>query len=150
MASTDLLVAGSDEDQENPPAHPGPYYLAREHTRYSSRRRHFWRPPTDVYETDSHVVIKVEVAGMDEDDFDISYVDRRLIIGGRRKDPVGKLIYQKMEIHYGEFRTEVRVGWALDEADIEAVYEQGFLFVMLPKATLEHHVQVRVRDGGDD
>jgi HSP20 family molecular chaperone IbpA len=84
---------------------------------------------------------------MNEEDFDISYVDRHLIIGGKRKDPAGKLIYQNMEIHHGEFRTEVRIGWALDESDIEAVYEQGFLYVMLPKAIQEHRVNVQVREG---
>ena len=149
MAPMDLLVAGPDEDQEAPLGQSGPLHLAGGHEWFVSHRRCSWRPPTDVYETDSHVVVKVEVAGMDEDDFDISFADRRLIIAGRRRDPVGKLIYQNMEIHYGEFRTEVRVAWALDESVIEAVYEQGFLFVMLPKATKEHHVPVRVRQGDD-
>ena len=28
-----------------------------------------WHPPTDVFETDESIVVKVEVAGMAEDDF---------------------------------------------------------------------------------
>ena len=109
---------------------------------YISPQRRVWRPPTDVYETDGNVVVKVEIAGMSEEDFSISFADRRLVIGGRRRDPVGKLIYQNMEIRYGDFRTEVRVGWALDEASIEAVYEGGFLYVYLPKEAHRHHIPV--------
>ncbi|OGO04263.1 MAG: hypothetical protein A2Y73_00500 [Chloroflexi bacterium RBG_13_56_8] len=148
MTPTDVR-ASFDEDQGTLMAQSEIDRLTDGNPWYSTQRRRFWRPPTDVYETDDHVVIKVEIAGMNEEDFDISYIDRRLIIGGHRKDPTGKLIYQNMEIHHGDFRTEVRIGWALNESDIEAVYEQGFLYVMLPKATQEHHVAVRFREGSD-
>jgi HSP20 family molecular chaperone IbpA len=125
-----LMSAGGQEPEINP------------RDWYVSAPRRIWRPPTDVYETDGHVVVKVEVAGMSVEDFSISFADRRLVIGGRRRDPVGKLIYQNMEIRYGEFRTEVRVGWALDEASIEAVYEGGFLYVYLPKEARRHRIPV--------
>jgi len=113
---------------------------------YLVRQRRVWRPPTDVYETDENIVVKVELAGMAVEDFDISFADRRLTIAGVRPDPEGKRIYQNMEIRYGPFRTEVIVGWALDQAAIAARYEGGFLYVMLPKETKEHRVRVQVRD----
>ena len=34
-----------------------------------------WRPPTDVYETDDAVTVKIEIAGMDPKDFNISFED---------------------------------------------------------------------------
>ena len=105
-----------------------------EYDLYVLRRRRIWRPPTDVYETDSYVVVKVEVAGMQPDDFDISIVNRRLIISGNRRDPTGKTMYQNMEIRYGEFCSEVKLDWAVDGAAIEAGYEDGFLSVRLPRA----------------
>jgi HSP20 family protein len=105
------------------------------------RRR--WRPPTDVYETERQVVVKVEIAGMKTDDFTISFADRVLVISGQRYDPVGKVSYQNMEIPYGEFRTEVRIGWPLEQREIEATYENGFLFVRLPKHSREHRIPVR-------
>lgn len=110
--------------------------------------RRTWRPPTDVYETDEHVVVKVEVAGMSEEDFDISFADRRLIIAGHRRDPVDKIVYQNMEINYGEFRTEVLVGWALDSSAIEARYEEGFLYVRLPKRAKEFRIPVHSKENG--
>lgn len=111
---------------------------------FSSKPRRRWRPPTDVYETDRHVVVKVEIAGMKADDFTISFTDRVLVISGQRHDPVGKISYQNMEIPYGEFRTEVRIGWPLEQNEIEATYENGFLYVRLPKYSREHRVPVRL------
>lgn len=109
---------------------------------YLVRMRRAWRPPTDVYETECHVVIRVEVAGMREEDFEISLVERRLTIAGHRRDPAEKLGYQNMEIQYGDFRTEVLLSWNIGQDAIEATYQQGFLSVHVPKAA-ERHIQVR-------
>jgi HSP20 family protein len=101
-----------------------------------------WRPPTDVYETDNCVVVKVEIAGMKEGDFTISLSKHNLVITGARYDPVAEvqisaLSYQQMEIRYGEFRTEVHIPWAIVRDKIEATYENGFLKVILPKAKVQ-------------
>ena len=113
------------------------------HDLFMVRLRRVWRPPTDVYETESHLVVKVEIAGMDEDELDVSLVDRRLVVAGHRHAPEAKLVYQNMEIRYGEFRTEVHLGWPVNKEAIEASYSAGFLFVYLPKAK-EYRVPVAV------
>ena len=100
----------------------------------SVRQRKTWRPPTDVYETDDYVVVKVEVAGMADNDFTISLSNHVLTITGTRLDPASKLAYQQLEIPYGDFRTEVYLPWAIDDDDVEAIYDDGFLKVILPKA----------------
>ncbi|MEK7786124.1 MAG: Hsp20/alpha crystallin family protein, partial [Chloroflexota bacterium] len=43
-----------------------------------------WRPPTDVCETETEVVVEVEIAGMREDDFHVSLDGRLLTISGLR------------------------------------------------------------------
>lgn len=100
----------------------------------SARQHKIWRPPTDVYETDTCIVVKVEIAGMQEGDFSISLDATKLVISGVRRDPAAKLGYQQMEILYGHFETDVYVPGAIDEENIEATYENGFLSVALPKA----------------
>jgi HSP20 family protein len=100
----------------------------------SARQHKIWRPPTDVYETDDCVVVKVEIAGMEEDDFSISLDAKRLIISGIRRDPAAKLGYQQMEILYGHFETDVHLPRAIDADQIEATYRNGFLHIRLPKA----------------
>ena len=108
------------------------------------RHAHAWRPPTDVYETDENVVVRVEVAGMKETDLSVSLADRMLIITGIRHDPSPKVAYHQMEIRYGDFRTEVFLHWAVEQESIVATYSDGFLQVMLPKvgARRVHVVQV--------
>jgi HSP20 family molecular chaperone IbpA len=98
-----------------------------------ARQHKIWRPPTDVYETDDCVVVKVEIAGMTEEDFAISLEGKKLIISGVRRDPAAKLMYQQMEILYGNFETDVYLTRAIDEDEIEATYRNGFLSVRLPK-----------------
>ena len=109
-----------------------------------------WRPPTDVYETDDCVVVKVEIAGMEEGEFTISLSDRNLTITGVRHDPLAEaqdltLSYQQMEIRYGEFKTEVYLPWTIVENEIEAIYEDGFLRVVLPKAQAQKVPVVEIR-----
>ncbi|HNS51055.1 MAG TPA: Hsp20/alpha crystallin family protein [Anaerolineae bacterium] len=97
-----------------------------------------WRPPTDVYETGDCIVVKVEIAGMRLDDFLVSLEGRQLTIAGVRRDPAEKLAYQRMEVLYGRFETEVHLARVVDESHIEAAYEDGFLIVRLPPAKPRH------------
>jgi HSP20 family molecular chaperone IbpA len=76
-------------------------------------------------------------------------VDRRLVIQGRRQDPEGKIIYQNMEIRYGDFYTAIQLNLPLDIGAIAATYREGFLFVHLPKAQ-EHRVRVSVASAQDE
>ena len=92
-----------------------------------------WRPPTDVYETDDSIVVKLEVAGMSEDDFEITFADRTLMIRGARHDPSEKVGYHQMEISYGEFRTDIDVPLQINADGIEASYHNGFLLITMPK-----------------
>jgi HSP20 family molecular chaperone IbpA len=100
----------------------------------STRQHRIWCPPTDVYETDDCVIVKVDIAGMQERDFSISLGAKQLTISGVRHDPAAKLAYQQMEIPYGHFETTVHMPRAIDQDRIEATYQNGFLKVRLPKA----------------
>jgi HSP20 family protein len=102
-----------------------------------------WRPPTDVFETDEAVIVRVEIAGMRDADFVVTLHDQLLAISGQRADPTAKVAYHQLEVRYGEFRTEVYLHWAVEQSDIAAVYQDGFLIITLPKAKVR---QVRVQD----
>jgi len=108
-----------------------------------------WRPPTDVYETDGKVVVKVEVAGMSEQDFAISLSNRSLRISGTRHDPDQKQAYLQLEIAYGHFCTEIFLPYAVAYDEIEATYESGFLTVVLPRAEVRH-VPIKDQDAQPD
>lgn len=92
-----------------------------------------WVPATDVYEIEDTFVVKVEIAGMQEQNFRIYLVENHLVIEGVREDDTTKRAYQQMAISYGRFRTVVHIPGRIDENRIEANYQAGFLTVLLPK-----------------
>ncbi len=105
-----------------------------------------WRPPTDVYETANRVVIKVEIAGMNPDDFSIAFADRILQIRGVRRDKQHKLSYHCLEVQYGEFLSEVYLPGNYEESEIDAQYENGFLTITLPKVAPEAPKNIVIKD----
>lgn len=98
-----------------------------------SIRSHAWRPPTDVYELNDVIIVRVEIAGMRENDFSISIQNRKLSIRGVRLDTPERRAYYQMEIRYGEFSSEVELPAAVVEEAIQAEYRSGFLTLTLPK-----------------
>jgi len=99
-----------------------------------SRRAHFWRPPTDLYETDDFYIVQVEIAGMSRADFNVVLNGRRLSITGGRQESGPRRAYHQMEILYGEFRTDLELPEPVTVQGIQASYRDGFLRVVLPKS----------------
>ena len=99
-----------------------------------SLRQHLWRPPTDVFETEDALVVRVEIAGMQEADCLVTLAERYLVIRGFRPDTTDRKAFHQMEIPFGEFSTEVELPFMVDAEQIDAVYRDGFLRVVLPKA----------------
>lgn len=98
-----------------------------------TRYTHLWRPPTDVYETEDSFVIQVEIAGMRGADFSVSLQDRLVTISGVRQDARDARAYHQMEIHFGEFRTDVELPGPFERETMEASYNDGYLRLVLPK-----------------
>lgn len=93
-----------------------------------------WRPPTDVYEMDDRFVVRVEIPGMRDGEFSVTVEDNTLTIAGVRSEPAERRAYHQMEIHFGNFRTEMDLPGNVDVQSIQAEYEDGFLYVYLPKS----------------
>lgn len=102
--------------------------------RVDTSRPRVWRPPTDVYEHDDRIVVRVEIAGMNESDFSISLDSNILTIHGIRPDSNERRAYHQMEINFGEFMTSVEINISIDTDLVRAEYLNGFLWVYLPKA----------------
>lgn len=108
-----------------------------------------FRPPTDVYETEDSIVVIIEVAGLQEGQFEISLsdADRLLTVVGRRQShsaDAGRVTFHQIEIPYGVFAVDVPMPWPLQEAEFAtAEYNDGFLVITLQKAQ-PRHVPVRV------
>src|SRR6266700_1086292 len=103
--------------------------------RESSARAH-WVPNTDVYATDSGLVIKVELACMRSEHLEITVEGNRLRISGTRPDGcrAAKCNFLVMEINYGPFESVLEVPAGYDVSLAKAAYLHGFLRIDVPQA----------------
>jgi HSP20 family protein len=107
-----------------------------------------WTPNTDVYETADHLVVKMEIAGIDKDDLEITLNDRLLLVRGYRKDPCRqrqhRCSFRQMEIDYGYFERRIVIPRSVDGSRVRAQFHNGFLHVELPKSQHSEHTTVTV------
>jgi HSP20 family protein len=93
-----------------------------------------WIPNTDVYVTDSGLVVKVELAGMRREDLQLTLQGNRIQINGHRPDGcrVTKCKFLVMEINYGPFQSVIELPSGYDLAHARAAYQNGFLRIDVP------------------
>jgi len=118
----------------------------------------FWQPRTDVYETESSLVVKVEAAGLRIDPdtgsladvhVDLSQDGRVLTIRGQRledcEECVGRVRWYRFEIYFGPFELAIPLPGdvAVDGDAIAGRYKDGFLIVVLPKVAKPEPAVVR-------
>lgn len=108
-----------------------------------------WRPPLEVYETEQSLVILAEIAGIDEDDLNITADSGMVSIRGQRKDRrrSEQRRYREIGIAYGEFVADVFLPFPvnLDQADAE--YDKGLLRIELPRIAAKTIVPRQVDEG---
>jgi HSP20 family protein len=99
-------------------------------------RGHLWRPPTDCYETESHIVVIMDLAGVAAEDVKIAVTNRALTVRGTRRDltPLGsRRNYHKMEMDIGDFEGVVPIWCHVDVEKVETSLDRGILVVKIPK-----------------
>ena len=92
-------------------------------------------PAVDILEDDKSYEIHVAVPGMKKSDFKIDLQDGKLIISGERKLEEKKdgKNFHSIETQYGSFRRSFFIPEDVMEDQVEAVYADGFLKLVLPK-----------------
>ncbi len=114
----------------------------------------YWRPPMDVFDTAEGTVIRLEVAGMEIEDIDISLEQERMMIRGNRKNQqeidATPRCYRQMEIKYADFQREVLLAMPVERDQIQATYRNGFLDIRVPlqkEAPKVKKVKIDIRKG---
>ncbi|HTV61073.1 MAG TPA: Hsp20/alpha crystallin family protein [Verrucomicrobiae bacterium] len=96
-----------------------------------------WVPNTDVYATDTGLVVKVELPGMKSEDLEITVEDgNRLRVAGNRPDGCRppNCSFLVMEISYGPFESVLELPPGYDLSQAKAIYVNGFLRIDVPQA----------------
>jgi len=104
-------------------------------------------PLLDMHETPEELIVRAEVPGLNNDDFSVELVGRRLTIHGEKKvvreqkGGDGCLISER---RYGSFSRSIQLPYGIDEKSITADLKHGVLTVRLPKPEKERHSRYRV------
>ncbi len=107
----------------------------RPSVRFNSKGR--WSPDTDIYEVHDGLILIMDIAGIDREELSIIVEGKILSIFGIRRPPeiAQKKQVHRLEIDVGHFEKRFRVPDDIDAENIEANYENGFLYLKLPKFT---------------
>jgi HSP20 family protein len=106
-------------------------------------------PPTDVYEDENHINLKLEVPGIDEKDLNIHVENNNLIIKGERKfeKEEKEENFRRLERQYGSFVRTFALPASVDPNHIEANYDKGVLNITMPKRAEAKPKQIQVGIG---
>ncbi|MDY0041565.1 MAG: Hsp20/alpha crystallin family protein, partial [Desulforhabdus sp.] len=94
-----------------------------------------WSPTMDVSETESSIVVKAELPGLEVKDLDVSMSGDVLTIKGEKRkeeEEKGEHHYYS-ERYYGSFQRSFRLPTTVQSDKIEASFENGVLKIILPK-----------------
>ncbi len=92
-----------------------------------------WHPLADIYRTREGWAIKVELAGVRQQDISITVEGTQLRISGIRHDWCCKegWSYYMMEIPYSRFERTIDLPCRLDCVDISVEYNEGLLLLFI-------------------
>ncbi|WP_169311538.1 Hsp20/alpha crystallin family protein [Desulfobacca acetoxidans] len=95
---------------------------------------HSYHPAADIYETPESLVIRMELAGLNKADISLTLHRQELAVCGRRRFPSSEPVqrFYHLEIEYGNFERRFQLPKAVEEARVEAEYNNGLLIIRLP------------------
>jgi HSP20 family protein len=120
-------------------------FFGQPRARYWTPTR-LWNPPTDVFETSTAIIIKMELAGVLREDIEVKTSGSFLMIRGKRVDQhkVKKENFHLMEIHYGHFMRTFRLAGDMAIGEVNAELENGFLTVSIPKGQPGREIRINI------
>jgi len=94
-----------------------------------------WVPPCDIYETETEIVLKMELPEMKKEDVSVTLDHNLLTLRGERKfeAKVDRENYHRVERNYGEFLRSFALPSFIEVKKILAEFKDGMLTVTLPK-----------------
>jgi len=90
-----------------------------------------WRPAADIYRTPQGWIVKMELAGVQQEDVNVVACGSELFISGVRRDRLVEegWSHHSMEIAYSHFERVIELPCDLDRAGISIEIHEGLLLV---------------------
>jgi HSP20 family protein len=110
------------------------------------RRTHAtaWVPTTDIFARGDDLVVRCELAGVAEEDIEISLSGGVLTIHGERTGEPEATEYYARERYYGHFRRSMSLPEGVTSGDVSAAFENGLLEVVV-RGGVRHTEPERIR-----
>lgn len=106
-----------------------------------------WQPLVDISETNTDVIVKAELPGIDAKDVDVSITGDRLTIKGEKqqeKEEKEENRYRS-ERFYGTYERVIDLPASIVENKTEATFDKGILTITLPKVEKVKRKQVKIK-----
>lgn len=113
-----------------------------------------WVPPVNVEEAQDELVLTAELPGMKEDDIEIELENNVLTIRGekqetRHEEQDENRRYHVWERRYGSFQRSFTLPRTVKAEDISASFQEGVLFVHMPKVPEAQGRKIQIRAGSE-
>jgi len=109
-------------------------------------------PAVDVHESEDSYLLSFDVPGIPREAIKIDAQNGRLTVSGERShvETANDKLYKRVERSFGRFERSFQLPKDIDDAKIQARYENGVLEVMLPKAEVAkpRSIQIEAEKGG--
>src|SRR3954465_8625303 len=107
-----------------------------------------WRPAVDIFETETEIVVKAELPGVDRKDIYLQLENNVLTVKGERRfeKETKEENYHRIERAYGGFSRAFSIPATVDEEKIRAEYKDGILKIALPKKEQVKPKQIQIAE----
>jgi HSP20 family protein len=102
------------------------------------------RPPVEISVNEDSVELKIELPGMDIKDIDVEVSKQMVAINGQRECAAE---VKNSEFYYGKFSRLITLPVEVQNSQVTANYQDGILYLTLPKAAAEKNKVVKVNLG---
>ncbi len=103
----------------------------------------------DVYQTAGEIIIKAPIAGVRQEDLDVTITDEQVSIRGERHDVTQESVegYLVQECYWGSFSRTYTLPLAVDSDKSTARLVNGILTIVIPKAAKARTKTIAVEIG---
>ena len=108
-----------------------------------------WRPAVDIYETETGVVLAVELPGVGKENVAVEVKDNILTLKGERlaRPEIKEENYYRQERCYGTFQRSFTLHHNIQPNLIKATFKDGILEIEIPRPEEEQPKQITVKVG---
>jgi HSP20 family protein len=95
-----------------------------------------WMPAVEVKETETEVILKAQIPGIDAKDLDVQVSPDRVLMRGehQQETKTEEKGYYRSEFHYGQFARTIALPAAVQHEKVQSSFKDGVLTLTLPKA----------------